>query len=170
MNRKVLLGGLLVSVPLLVFLALGFRSNPNEIESPLLGKPAPVFQLRDLDNQVVDLRRFAGRPVVLNFWATWCVPCVAEHGTFRMAASRYGERVTFLGVVYQDEAPAIRSFLQRYGSWGPTLLDPEVAVAIAYGVYGVPETFVIDPRGTIARKFTGEVDARELEAVLQSVL
>jgi cytochrome c biogenesis protein CcmG/thiol:disulfide interchange protein DsbE len=170
MNRKVLLGGLVVSVPLLLFLALGFRSNPNEIESPLLGRPAPVFQLNDLDNQLVNLQQFAGRPVVLNFWATWCIPCVAEHETFRLAARRYGARVSFLGVVYQDEVPAIRGFLQRYGSWGPTLLDPDVSVAIAYGVYGVPETFIIDPRGKIARKFTGEVDARELEAVLQSVL
>lgn len=170
MNRKVLLGGLAVAVPLLIFLALGFRSNPNEIESPLIGKPAPVFKLRDLDDRVVDLQQFAGRPVVLNFWATWCVPCVAEHGTFRQAAARYGSRVSFLGVVYQDEAPAIRAFLQRYGNWGPTLLDPDVSVAIAYGVYGVPETFVIDPRGKIAKKFTGEVDGRELDAVLQSVL
>ena len=170
MNRKVLFTGLIVTLPLVLFLALGFRSDPTIIESPLIGRAAPRFALFDLEAERVSSKDFAGRPMLVNFWATWCGPCVAEHETLRSAAARYRDRVEFIGIVYQDEADPIREFLRQRGAWGRTLLDPTVAVAISYGVYGVPESFLIDKNGKIVRKFTGAMDPTELEVALREVV
>ncbi len=170
MNRKVLLFGTLLVAPLLIFLALSFRFNPNLIDSPLIGKPAPAFTLRDLDGEVVRLRDLAGRPVVINFWATWCQPCIVEHPVLISGARRYSGRVTFLGVVYQDRPELIRQFLRERGAWGPSLLDPDNGVALAYGVYGAPETFFIDAAGVIAEKVTGPVSPGQLDRILGGLL
>ncbi len=157
MNRKVLIVGLLLITPLLVFLALSFRSDPRLIESPLIGKPAPSFTLTDLDGQVVGLEDLKGKPVVINFWATWCQPCIVEHPVLLAGARHYAGQVEFLGVIYQDKPELIRRFMRQRGAWGPALIDPEVEVAIAYGVYGAPETFFIDAQGIIIEKITGAV-------------
>jgi cytochrome c biogenesis protein CcmG/thiol:disulfide interchange protein DsbE len=170
MNRKVLLVGTLLAVPLLVFLAISFRFNPRYIESPLVGKQAPEFVLEDLDGNVVDLAALRGRPVLLNFWATWCQPCIAEHPVLQAAARRYRGRAHFLGVIYQDETEKIQRFLAQRGAWGPSLVDPGVKVGIAYGVYGAPETFFIDKNGVVAEKFTGPLTPRELDRILEPLL
>ena len=154
MNRTVLIVGAVLTLPMLVFLAIGLQNDPRQIDSPLIGKKAPPFALMDLDGQRVSLEELRGRPVLLNFWATYCVPCVAEHGTFQAATRRLGDEVVFLGVIYHDETALIRRFLAQRGSWGRTLVDPEAQVAIAYGVYGVPETFLIDREGVIVDKTT----------------
>jgi cytochrome c biogenesis protein CcmG/thiol:disulfide interchange protein DsbE len=170
MNRIVLLVGGLLVIPLMIFLALSFRSDPRIIDSPLIGKPAPTFELLDLDGNLVNLKSGVQEPVVLNFWATWCQPCVAEHPVLIAAASRYRGRVKFIGVVYQDEPDLIRTFINRRGSWGPSLVDSRSEVAVAYGVYGAPETFFIDSKGTIVEKITGPLGTRGLEALLTKLL
>ncbi len=170
MNRKVLAIGALIVVPLLVFLALSFGKDPRAIDSPLVGGPAPGFALSDLDGHPVSLAELRGRPVVINFWATWCQPCIVEHPVLVAAARRYEGRVHFLGVVYQDEPRLIRQFLERRGSWGWTLLDPDGATAIAYGVYGAPETFFIDSQGTVRRKITGAMSPELLREVVEGLL
>lgn len=170
MNRVVLAVGLLIVVPLLVFLAIGFRFDPRTIESPLIGKPAPDFSLVDLDGRTVALDDLAGRPVVINFWATWCQPCVVEHPILLQAARAYEGRAHFVGIVYQDEPDLIRQFVARRGVWGPSLLDPGSRVAIAYGVYGAPETFILDADGRIVRKVTGLVDWNVLSETLDRLL
>ncbi len=170
MNRNVLVAGAAIVVPLVVFLGLGFRSDPHFIESPLIGKPAPALRLTDLDGRAVDLVDLAGRPVVLNFWSTWCPPCIAEHGVLLDGARRYGDRVRFLGVVYQDDPDLIRAFVSGRGAWGPSLLDPGSEVAIRYGVYGPPETFFIDGQGVVRRKVIGPVTAGVLGAYLAELL
>ncbi len=155
MKRLVILSvGAVVTVPLLVFLAIGLQHDPRSIESPLIGKPAPPFALRDLDGNRVRLEDFRGRPVLVNFWATWCQPCMAEHGSFQEASRTLGDRVELLGVIYQDQPSMIRRFLAQRGEWGTTLIDPESKVAIAYGVYGVPESYLIDGDGVIVDKLT----------------
>jgi len=169
-NRIVLLVGALLVVPLLVFLAIGFRFDPRAIDSPLIGQPAPLFELADLDGDVVSLADLRGTPVVINFWATWCQPCIVEHPVLQAEARRWEGRVRFLGVIYQDQPEPIRSFLARRGTWGPALVDPGSRVAIAYGVYGAPETFVIDPEGRIVDKITGLVDPRRLTRLLEPML
>ena len=170
MNRVVLAVGALVAAPLLIFLALSFRSNPNVIESPLLGTAAPAFELLDLDSGSRRLGDLKGKPVVLNFWASWCVPCVAENAVLADAARRYAGQVGFVGIVYQDDPVRIRMFQAQLGKWGPALMDPAGRTAIAYGVYGVPETFFIDRNGTIVHKITGAVDRASLERVLRDML
>lgn len=169
MNRVALgVGGALV-LPLLGFLALAFRADPHSIESPLVGKPAPDLRLADLEGRKVDLADLAGRPVVINFWATWCQPCIAEHGVLLDGAERSADRVQFLGIIYQDEPELIREFLQIRGAWGPSLLDPGSEVAIRYGVYGAPETFFVDAQGVVRRKVTGPLTRGALDAYLEEV-
>jgi len=166
MNRTALVIGLLLSLPLLVFLGLGFRSDPHLIESPLLGKPAPDFELVDLDGTRVSLAELKGKPILVNFWATWCQPCVAEHSVLQRGAERWEGRAHFLGVIYNDEEENIRRFLAQRGGWGSTLVDPGSTVAIRYGVYGAPETFIIDAQGVVREKVTGAMNMRYLEQLL----
>ena len=108
--------------------------------------------------------------MVINFWATWCQPCIVEHPVLLAGARKYEGRVAFLGVVYQDEPAAIRRFVSVRGAWGPSLIDENSGVAIAYGVYGAPETFFIDANGTIVEKVTGAVDPRTLVGILDPLL
>ena len=170
MNRKVLWVGGLVVVPLVVFLALSFGHDPRLIESPLVGDPAPAFDLHSLDGEAVSLPALAGRPVVLNFWATWCQPCIVEHPVLVESARRYEGRVHFVGVIYQDDGELIRRFVEQRGSWGPSLVDPGSEVAIRYGVYGAPETFFIDRQGVVRRKVTGPMGPSMLDAYLAELL
>ncbi len=152
--------GLLVAV-----LASGFGKDPRRIASPLVGRVAPDFALATLDGEVIRLSSLRGAPVVLNFWATWCKPCEAEHADLQRAAASLEGRARFFGVVYQDQPETIRAWLSaRGGTIYPTLVDVQSAAALAYGVYGVPETYVIDAGGTIRRKFEGPVDAMTLSA------
>ena len=170
MNRTVLLVGGLLVIPLMIFLALSFRSDPRIIDSPLIGKPAPTFELLDLNGVSVSLETNADQPVVLNFWATWCQPCIVEHPVLVATARRYRGRVRFLGVIYQDDPDLIRTFVDSRGSWGPSLVDSRSEVAVAYGVYGAPETFFIDSKGTIVEKITGPLGTQGLEALLAKLL
>jgi cytochrome c biogenesis protein CcmG/thiol:disulfide interchange protein DsbE len=170
MNKKVLLIGGLITMPVLVFLAISFRFDPRKIDSPLIGKQAPEFVLQDLDGNEVSLEALRGKPVLLNFWATWCQPCIVEHPVLRAGARRYADRVHFLGVIYQDETDAIRRFVRQQGAWGPSLIDPDVKVGIAYGVYGAPETFFIDADGVIVEKVTGALSPSRLDHILGALL
>ena len=170
MNRKVLAGGTALVAPLLTCLALGLSNDPRVVASPLLGKPAPDFTLTDLEGRVVRLSELRGRPVVLNFWATWCQPCVVEHPTLAAAASRFGERAHFLGVIYHDEPRAVRAFLVRRPPWGPSLIDDGSRVAIAFGVYGAPETYFIDADGIVVDKVAGALAPGTLYARLEELM
>lgn len=159
MNKKILLAGLLIIVPLIVLFAVSFGRDPHAVKSPLIGRQAPPFTLRTYDDgKVVTLDSLKGRPVVVNFWATWCLPCQQEHGVLTNGSKRFGDQVQFVGVVYEDEKPKIQQFLDRYGSGYPALMDEGGKTAIAYGVTGVPETFFIDANGKIVSKFAGPLD------------
>ena len=170
MNRKVLLVGTAIVVPLLVFLALSFGKDPRAIDSPLLDAPAPGFDLLDLDGQRVSMAELRGKPVMINFWATWCRPCIVEHPVLQAAARRYEGRAHFIGIIYNDETENIRRFIARRGGWGHTLVDPDGETAIAYGVYGAPETFFIDSGGTVVRKVTGPMGADFLSDIIEGLL
>ena len=159
MNRKVLVAGLAIVVPFIVLLVMNLGRDPRKVTSPLIGKTAPPFALRQVGTQnVIDVQTLKGTPVVLNFWATWCVPCFAEHPVLVEAGRAYGNDVRFVGVVFDDTEPKILQFLEENGYSYPTLFDESGKTAIAYGVYGVTETFFIDRNGTIVAKHEGALD------------
>jgi cytochrome c biogenesis protein CcmG, thiol:disulfide interchange protein DsbE len=159
MNRRVLLLGLAVVAPLLGVLVVNRNRDPNNMRSPLINRPAPVFDLTPVEGgPVMSMAALRGRPVVVNFWATWCVPCYQEHQVLLGAARRAGSKVQFLGIVYEDEPERVRAYLSQQGSAYPSLMDVDARTAIAYGVYGVPETYFIDAQGNIVFKKVGPVD------------
>jgi len=171
MNWKVLTGGAVVTVPLVALLAAGFGRDPKLRSNALEGREAPTFQLKTLDGQPFSLEEAKGKPVVVNFWSTWCQPCKIEHPVLMNAASAYGPAgVQFVAVLYQDDAVKARAFLNRSGSYWPTLEDPGGRTAIAYGVAGVPETFFIDKSGTIVRKVSGPVSQEIMVTTLEQML
>ena len=161
MNRKVLLVGLAAVLPLVGVLLANIKRDPNPSQqrSPMVGRPAPPFSLAPVGGgPAISLESLRGRPVVVNFWASWCVPCYEEHGVLLRAARQHGAQVQFLGVIYDDEEERVRDFLAQAGAAYPSLLDVNGRTAIAYGVYGVPETYFIDAQGAIVHKYTGPLD------------
>jgi len=171
-NLKILFGGLLLLTPILWVFVRGFSFNPNVIDSPLIEQPAPTFELPRLsDGELVAIDQLRGKPVVLNFWATWCASCPYEHPYLVSISQRFGSKVQFVGIAYYDKNEAISSWLRRNGGdVYPTLVDVGGKAAIAYGVYGVPETYVIDKDGTVKFKHTGPIDPRQLKRQIESLL
>ena len=161
----------ILAVPLAWILFTGLGRDPSEIPSPLVGEPMPPFELAGLDGTTVSSASLTGVPMVVNFWASWCIPaCVDEHPVLLDAADRYGETVQLVGILYDDDPDDARQFLVRYGDGGwPNGDDASGAVALAYGVLGPPETFFVDAEGVIRAKHFGpltEADMAENLALL----
>jgi cytochrome c biogenesis protein CcmG/thiol:disulfide interchange protein DsbE len=162
----------LAAVPVLALLAYGFRTDPREIPSPLLGKPAAAFALTTFEGKPITLESLRGRVVVVNFWASWCVPaCYDEAPSLERAWQAYRDRgVVLVGVNIQDKEEPARRFLARFGHTFPNAPDPAGRVSVDYGVYGVPETFFIDRKGQVRHKQVGavtdEILRRHLDALL----
>jgi cytochrome c biogenesis protein CcmG, thiol:disulfide interchange protein DsbE len=171
MNRTVLIVGVVLAATLVGVLFLGLGNDPGKIKSPLLGKPAPTFALRQVGTQnTIDVAQLRGKPVVINFWATWCGPCWEEHPVLVANARALQPNVQFLGVVFQDKEDKILSFLDQRGSSYPTVVDDAGKTAIAYGVGGVPETFFLDANGVVVAKHTGPMTSEDIEANLKQVV
>jgi cytochrome c biogenesis protein CcmG/thiol:disulfide interchange protein DsbE len=159
-NRWLAVGGVLTAVAILtLLLAFGLSRDPTAIRSPLIGKAAPAFTLRTLDGgEVVKLSDFRRRVVVVNFWASWCAECRVEHDDLAAAWDRYrDQRVVLVGIAFQDRTSASLAYLGELGGDWPQLSDPGDQTALAYGVYGVPETFVVGPDGRVVGKQVGAV-------------
>ena len=145
-----------VLVPTLALLYFSLTRDPRPLPSALVGKPAPRFDLQDMEGKKVSLAELKGKPVVLNFWSTWCGPCVAEHRLIREAVRGYEKSgVQFYSILYEDTPENARVFVREYGKAAPILLDPDLKTAIDYGVAGVPETFFIDRNGVVLYKHAG---------------
>lgn len=164
-NGWVLGVGLALVVPLVVLFAASFGNDPRAVPSVLERTPAPVFKLVDLEGRTWDLAELRGRPVVVNFWSTWCLPCKQEHALLQEAARRWPE-VQFLGVIYADEPDKCRRYLASAGTAYQHLVDPEGRTAIDFGVAGVPETFFIDRQGIVIHKQIGPVTPNVLGGLL----
>jgi cytochrome c biogenesis protein CcmG/thiol:disulfide interchange protein DsbE len=162
----------LAALPVVGLLAYGFRSDPRAIPSPLVGRPAPAFALTAYDGTPLSLAGLQGQVVVLNFWASWCVPACYEEAPVLEAGWRaYRERgVVVVGVDIQDTEEAGRKFIQQFGLTFPNAPDPKGRVSIDYGVYGVPETFVIDRRGIIRKKHVGAVTAEAFREAVEPLV
>lgn len=162
----------LTAVPVLALLAYGFRVNPREIPSPLLGRPAAPFALATYDGAPMELASLRGRVVVLNFWASWCYPaCYEEAPVLERGWRAYRERgVVVLGVDIQDKDEAGRKFIRDFGLTFPNGPDPAGKVSVDYGVYGVPETFFIDRQGSIRVKHVSAVTDQVFRDTVEALL
>ena len=168
--------------PVLGLFVFGMRHDPKDIPSPLPGTIAPSFALQvfapgqtPLGRPIGDTIRLAdmrGQVVVLNFWASWCLSCRDEHAVLSEVARRYaGKPVRFVGSLYQDRASAGTEWIAELGGQSyPSVEDPQARTAIDYGLYGVPETFIVAPDGRIARKITGPADAAVVTRIVDSLL
>ncbi len=150
------------TVPLVVVLAVGLGRDPRVIPSPLVGRPGPAFSLTLFDGATVTNTTYQGRVVVLNFWASWCYPaCYEEAPELQRAWEDFQRRgVTVVGINIQDREQAARQFVRDFGQTFPNGQDPSGKISIAYGVYGVPETYILDPQGRVVYKHVGAITAQ----------
>ena len=166
--------GVAIGGALLVGLGFGLTRDARVRPAVSVGRPAPPFALEALDGTRVSLRALRGRPMVINFWASWCTECRKEHPLLMEAHDRLGHRIAFVGVIFQDSAENARGYLVEMGDVAagsyPNLEDPGSRVAIDYGVYGVPETFFVDRRGVVVAKRIGRVTPEILESGLGRLL
>ncbi|WP_454616003.1 DsbE family thiol:disulfide interchange protein [Bradyrhizobium cenepequi] len=171
----------LVALPLVVFAALAalfllrlYGGDPSKIPSALIGRPAPQTALPALEGLVrdgtqvpgLDPAAFKGKVSLVNVWASWCVPCHEEAPLFTELAK--DNRLQLVGINYKDAPDNARRFLGRYGNpFGIVGVDANGRASIEWGVYGVPETFIVGREGTIVYKMVGPVTPQNLDSVLK---
>ena len=191
MNRRVLIGILWALVALMAGLAVYVRqqSSPalrvagaelqtgKEMARESIGKSVPDFSLptlrpyRDEWGETLDYQEFADKvPLVINFWASWCIPCRKEAPLLEAAWQRYEGRAQFLGVNYQDQRADALEFIEEFGHSFPSGADPRGEVGLDFGLFGVPTTYFVDPDGTIHSVIVGEISADELESNIYGLL
>lgn len=162
---------MLVIGPILWLLAYGFSRDPRYITSPLLGRQAPSFTLTLFDGRSIALADLRGKAVFLNFWASWCPPCRAEAKDLEAAWRRLKDNdMMFIGVDIQDTGKDARAFLREFDITYPNGSDPSGRIAVDYGVWGIPESFFIDPQGRITYKHVGGIGALVVSAKLEEAL
>lgn len=160
---------------LAMLLGLGLRNDPGEIPSPLIGKDAPDFELPALAEQmpVVSKQSLLGEPYLLNVWATWCANCKYEHPILMQIASQ--NNIAMIGLNYKDDRSAALQWLQQYGNpYKSVAFDASGDTSIDFGVYGAPETFLVDAHGKIVHKVIGpissEIWTETLSPLVKSVM
>lgn len=156
---------------LAAFLGRGLSLNPREVPSPLVGKPVPAFNAALLAQPQRRLSSVdvAGKPWILNVWASWCAPCREEHPLWVDFARRTA--VPIYGLNYKDQPQAALAWLRQLGDpYTQSLADPAGDIGINFGVYGVPETFVIDHAGIVRFKHTGPITAAVLRDRIEPLL
>jgi cytochrome c biogenesis protein CcmG/thiol:disulfide interchange protein DsbE len=171
MKRWQFLAPLALFAVLLGFLAVGLNLNPREVPSPLIDKPAPAFALARLDDpaQQITHADLKGQVWILNVWASWCVACRQEHPLLVDFAKR--SPVPLYGLNYKDKREDGLAWLARFGDpYKASLFDIDGRVGIDFGVYGVPETFVIDKEGVIRFKQIGPVTPEVLRDRIEPLL
>jgi len=170
--KKLVIGGVALAACLGVLLLFNslFKSDPHAVPFKLAGKPAPDFTLKRLDNgETVSLTQFKGRPLVLNFWSTWCGPCKMEHPVLSWGAREFGSQVQFLGIVNEDTKGNAEAYVRENGSSYPQLLDTEGLIGVDYGIAGVPETYFVDAQGIIREKYAMPIDPQTLAAKVRAL-
>lgn len=156
-----------VFLVLAIFLGIGLTLNPREVPSPFINKPAPQFRLSQLHDfqQTFSPEEMQGKVWLLNVWASWCVACRAEHPLL-MEMARRGD-INIYGLNYKDAPNDAKAWLVEHGNpYKLSSVDFDGRVGIDYGVYGVPETFLIDKQGVIRHKVIGPITREELTTKL----
>ena len=154
---------LLAFMILVVFLGIGLTKDPRKLPSPFIGKAAPAFTLPQLHqlNKTFSPKEMLGKVWILNVWASWCVSCRAEHHVLNEMINSH--TVNLIGLNYKDEVTDARRWLSRYGNpYQLSVSDLEGLAGIDWGVYGVPETFVMDKKGIVRLKHTGPVTNKDI--------
>ena len=156
--NKYLLIPLVLFIGLVAFLMIGLHRDPHEVPSPLINKSAPDFQLQQLNEpaKTISAKEMRGKVWLLNFWGTWCVACREEHPILVKYSKT--NAVPIYGVDYKDDRAAAMQMLAEEGNpYTMTLSDPEGRTSIDYGVYGAPESYLIDKQGVIRFKQIGPI-------------
>ena len=162
---------LVIFFGLVWFLSAGLKLNPKEVPSPLIDKPAPVFQLTRLDNANVTVGSpdLLGRVWMLNVWASWCAACRQEHPLLMEFAKQ--KQLPIYGLNYKDDRAAGLRWLVNFGNpYEASFFDQDGRVGIDFGVYGVPETFIIDQKGVIRFKQIGPLTPEILRTRIEPLL
>lgn len=172
-DRRLLLIVVVIALAgLLLLLFWGLRRGPSATVGGRvpLDRPAPAFSVTTIDGQPLSLDGLRGRTIVLNVWASWCVPCRAEARELNRTYAIYKDRnVAFIGIAWNDTDGEVRKFVQQYEVPYTIALDPEGRIAIDLGITGIPETFVIDPQGRLTQKWIGAITSAQLNAMLATV-
>jgi cytochrome c biogenesis protein CcmG/thiol:disulfide interchange protein DsbE len=165
--RRLLITAVII-VPFVWLLAYGFKRDPRYIVSPLIGHKAPPFTVTLFDGKTISLADLRGRAVFLNFWSSWCPPCRAEARELEAAWQKLkGEDIVFLGIDIQDTEKDALAFLREFNVTYPNGRDASGKISIDYGVWGIPETFFIDPQGIITYKHVGGIGSTIVTAKLE---
>jgi cytochrome c biogenesis protein CcmG, thiol:disulfide interchange protein DsbE len=158
---------LVLFVIMAVFLALGLNLNPKDIPSPLVDKPAPTFLADKLNGggQKLSPADLKGKVWMFNVWASWCVSCRQEHPVLNQFAQQ--QSITIIGLNYKDKPEDAQKWLSALGNpYNDSVIDRDGRIGLDWGVYGVPETFIVDKQGIVRYKHTGPVTEEDLQQKL----
>ena len=171
-RRARLLAGVVTVVAVVVVLLMtGLGRDPSVIASPLVGRAAPNFTLPQLDGPPVTLAKLRGQVVVINFWASWCTECQVEQAALDRAWQQFRDSgVVVIGVNFEDSTGAARGYVNTEGVTYPVVEDSGSHTALAYGLRGVPETFVVNRSGRIVSHVIGPVTAATLSGEINAML
>jgi cytochrome c biogenesis protein CcmG/thiol:disulfide interchange protein DsbE len=168
--RRLILTVLIIA-PLLGLLAYGFTRESRYIKSPLVAKQAVPFTITLFDGTKLSLDDLRGKAVFLNFWASWCLPCRVEARELEAAWRKLQDQnIVFIGVALQDIDENSRAFLKEFDITYPNGRDESGKVAVDYGVWGIPESFFIDPQGRITYKHVGGIRAEKVSTKIDEAL
>ena len=160
-------------VPLVLAALLGaYLVSRSPVHAPTaVGNPAPDFAVADLDGNPIRLADLRGRPVIVNFWASWCGPCVEEFPLLREAAADHAaDGLVVIGIVWDDRSEPARDFMARNGATWAAAMDPGERVARDYGILGPPETYFIGRDGIIRARQIGQISAASLDEKLATII
>jgi cytochrome c biogenesis protein CcmG, thiol:disulfide interchange protein DsbE len=171
-RRAGLLAGVVAVVAVIVALLMtGLGRDPSVFASPLVGRTAPNFTLPQLDGPPVTLAKLRGQIVVINFWASWCTECQVEQAALDQTWQQFQDSgVVVIGVDFEDSTGAARGYVRTYDVTYPVVEDTNSRTALAYGLRGVPETFVVNRSGRIVSHVIGPVNAAALASEVNSML